>query len=246
MRIRFISVLLAVVAATPLGAQARPKGADLYDKYLEAAGGKAAMQKVTARQVWGHFEVPSQGMTGPIEILSATPTRLLTKIEIPGFGTMRSGFDGETGWVLNAAMGPMILDGLALDQMKQQADMEGVVNPERYVTSRETTSEAEHGGKACWVVTVKTKRNESYTECYEKTTGLLAATIRKQATPMGEMEGTTVYSDYKPFGGILMSTLVRASTMGIEQVIRIDSVSMKPIPDSVFALPKEIKALKKP
>lgn len=246
MRIRFVSVVLAFVAATPLGAQTRPNGADLYDKYLEAAGGKAAMQKITARRVWAHFEVPSQGMTGPIEIASTTPTRMLTKLEIPGFGSTLTGFDGETGWVLNSAMGPMILDGLALDQMKQQADMEAVLYPERYVTSRETTGEAEHGGKPCWVVTVKTKWNESYTECYDKTSGLLSATIRKQATPMGEMEGTTVYSDYKPFGGILMSTVVRASTMGIEQVIRIDSVSMKPIPDSVFALPKEIKALKKP
>lgn len=245
MKIQFVSATLAFVAATTLGAQARPNGAALYDRYVEAAGGKAAMQKVTARHVWGHFEVPSQGMTGPIEILSASPVKMLMKIEIPGFGSSLSGFDGVTGWVLNAAMGPMILDGLALDQMKQQADMEGVLHPERYVLSRETTGEAEHGGTPCWVVTVKTKWGESYTECYDKASGLLSATIRKQATPMGEMEGTTVYTDYKPFGGILMSSVVRASTMGIEQVIRIDSVSMKPIPDSVFALPKEIKALKK-
>lgn len=243
---RVLALLLPLVAVPRLAAQVRPTGTQLYERYLEATGGRAAMQQVTDRHVWGRFEVPSQGMTGPIEILSSIPNKLLTRIEIPGFGSSRSGYDGETGWVVNAAMGPMVLDGLALDQLKQQSDMEGLLEPERYVTSRETTGEAEHGGKPCWVVTVKTKWNESYTECYDKESGLLSATIRKQATPMGELEGTTVYGEYKKLGGTLMATVMRASTMGIEQVIRIDSVSTKPIPDSVFALPKEIKALKKP
>jgi hypothetical protein len=143
-------------------------------------------------------------------------------------------------------MGPMLLEGIALDQMKQQADMTAVLDPSKYVTLRETTGEAEHGGAPCWVVTVTTKWTETYTECYDKATGLLSATIRKQATPMGELEATTVYSDYKAFDGVKLSTTIRVSTMGIEQVIRIDSMSTKPIPDSVFELPKEIKALKKP
>jgi len=246
MNSRFLALSVTVLATPGLAAQARPTGTQLYDRYIEASGGRAAMQGMTSRHVWGRFEVPSQGMGGPIEIFSAAPSRLLTKIEIPGFGSSASGFDGEVGWVLNAAMGPMLLDGLALDQMKQQADMEGVLHPDRYVTSRETTGEAEHGGKPCWVVTVKTRWNESYTECYDKETGLLSATIRKQATPMGELEGTTLYGEYKKLGGMLMSTVMHASTMGIEQVVHIDSVSTRPIPDSVFALPKEIRALKKP
>jgi hypothetical protein len=240
-------LFLTTLAVGPtLAAQGRPSGTELYERYIEASGGKAAMQKATSRHVWGRFEVPAQGMGGPVEILTATPMKMLTKIEIPGMGSTTSGLNGETGWVLNPAMGPMLLDGIALDQMKQQADMTGVLDPSRYVKSRQTTGEAEHGGMPCWVVTVTTNWNESYSECYDKATGLLAATTRKQVTPMGELEATTVYADYKVFDGVKMSTTIRASTMGIEQVIHIDSMSTKAIPDSVFELPKEIKALKKP
>jgi len=239
-------VTLALAAAPALAAQARPTGAQLYDKYIEATGGKAAMQKATSRHVWGRFEVPAQGMSGPIEILTSAPMKMLTKIEIPGMGSTTTGLDGETGWVLNPAIGPMLVEGIALDQMKQQADMQAVLDPSKYIASRETTGEAEHAGAACWVVTVTTRWKETYTECYDKTTGLLSATTRKQVTPMGELEATTVYSDYKSFDGVKLSTTIRASTMGIEQVIRVDSMSTKPIPDSVFELPKEIKALKKP
>lgn len=244
--IRPTMVLALLAAAVPAYAQ-RPAGAELYERYLEALGGKAAIRKVTARHVWGRFEVPAQGMTGPMEVLTAAPARMLTRSEIPGFGASQSGFDGETGWMLNAAMGPMLIDGVALQQLRQQSDMEAVTQPERYVKSRETTGEAEYGGKPCWVVTVTTTWGEKYSECYDKGSRLLSATVRKQNTPMGEIEATTIYADYKPFGGpVLMSSLVRSSAMGIEQVIRIDSVSTKPIPDSAFALPKEVKALKKP
>jgi hypothetical protein len=239
--------LVAMLAIAPsLSAQAKPSGDELYNKYVEAAGGKAAMQKVTSRHVWGTFEVPAQGMSGPIEILTANPMKMITKIEIPGMGSVTSGLNGETGWIVNPAMGPMLVDGIALDQMKQQADMQALLDPAKYVTSRATSGEANHGGSPCWLVTVTTKWKETYTECYDKATGLLSATIRKQSTPMGDLEATTVYSDYKAFDGVKMASVIRASTMGIEQIIRIDSMSTKPIPDSAFELPSEIKALKKP
>ena len=246
MKTRYLTLVATLATASALTAQARPSGDELYNKYIEAAGGKAAMQKITSRHVWGHFEVPAQGITGPIEILSGSPMKMLTRIEIPGMGSTSTGLNGETGWMMNPAMGPMLIDGMALDQMKQQADMEALANPAKYVTSRETTGEANHGGSPCWVVTVTTKWKETYTECYDKATGLLSATIRKQSTPMGELEGTTIYGGYKVFDGVKMSTVITASTMGIEQVVRIDSMSTKPIPDSVFELPSEIKALKKP
>ena len=246
MKTRCMTLVAMLSIAPSLAAQAKPSGDELYNRYVEATGGKAAMQKITSRHVWGHFEVPAQGMSGPIEILSASPMKMLTKAEVPGMGSTTSGLNGETGWMLNPAMGPMLVEGTALDQMKQQADMEAMLNPSKYVASRETTGEANHGGSPCWVVTVTTKWKENYTECYDKATGLLSATIRKQSTPMGDLEATTVYAAYKAFDGLKMSTVITASTMGIEQVIRIDSVSTRPIPDSVFELPSEIKALKKP
>lgn len=234
-----------LAGATTATAQARPSGAELHAKYVAAVGGRGAMEKQTARRMWGRFEVPSQGLSGPLEVAAAAPARMFTRAEIPGFGEQLSGYDGETAWSINPAMGPMLIDGRALDQLKQQADFHSDLHPEKYITSRETTGEAEHGGKPCWVVAVKTVWNENYTECYDKTTGLLAAAIRKQVTPMGELESTTLFQEYKAFDGLMMPTLIRASTMGIEQVIRVDSVSTKPIPDSVFALPAAVKALKK-
>lgn len=246
MKTRFLFLTATLALASTLAAQGRPSGDELYARYVEATGGKAALQKVTHRHIWGRFDVPAQGVSGPIEILTAAPMLMLTKIEIPGMGSTSSGYDGQVGWVLNPAMGPMLLEGKALDQLKQQADVMAMLEPGKYVASRQTTGEAQHDGKACWVVTVTTKWDEKYTECYDKESGLLSATTRTQVTPMGDLETTTEFSDYKAFDGIKMATTTRANAMGFEQVIKIDSMSTKPIPASVFEAPAQVKALKKP
>ncbi len=243
---RFLLAFGTLAAAVPsLPAQDRPAASELYAKYLQAIGGRETLLRHDFRHLWGRFEVPAQGITGPLEIMAAAPALMLTRFEIPGMGSVTSGYDGEVAWVINPAMGPMLLDGGALNQMKQQADFHATVNPEKFVTSRETTGEAEFDGKPCWAVSVKTTWQETYTECYDKATSLLIGMRRTQSTPMGELEASTTIGDYKTWDGMKMATAIRVSTMGIEQVIRFDSVSHKPFSTAVFALPPEIKALKK-
>lgn len=243
-RVPFTVTALLALGAGPLTAQ-QPTGAELHSRFIEAIGGKASLQKVTSRRLWGKFEVAAQGMTGPLEIATAAPSKLLVRTEIPGLGVSLSGYDGEVAWTMNPAMGPQLLEGMALEQLKQQADIHAELHPEKYIASRTTTGEAEYDGKQCWNVTVKTHTGETYTECYNKDNGLLLASVRKTASPMGEMEATTIFVEYKAFNGVKIPAVVKASAMGFTQVVTVDSVSTKPIPDSVFALPPEVKALKK-
>ena len=44
------------------------------------------------------------------------------------------------------------------------------------------------------------------TEYYDVKTGLLVKVAMVVSSPQGEMETSTVYSDYKPFDGVLIAT----------------------------------------
>jgi hypothetical protein len=230
---------------TTLPAQGTPTAAQIHDRFVKALGGRAAIEAQTARHTWGAIEIPSQGMKGTLEVWAAAPDKMHTRIEIPGFGLSQTGFDGETAYTSNPAMGAQILDGRALDQLRQQVDMHGVLHPERYVTSAEFAGEADFEGKRCYKVTVTTTWEEEYTEYYDIETGLLYGMARSQESPMGAIEATTVLENYERHGGIMTPMLIRIQAMGMEQVVRSDSISVAPIPDSIFALPAEIKALKK-
>jgi len=217
----------------------------VYDRFVEATGGRAALERYSSAHAVGTLSVPAQGIEGDLEVFSAAPNRFLLHVDIPGFGAVRSGYDGTVGWSINPAMGPMVLDGNQLAQMRQQADFLGPLNMEAYVDSAEVVGEEQFEGKACQKVRLVTNWGEQYFEFYDVATGLAVGNIRSQESPMGAMETTTVLSDYKDFGGILTPWRIVQRVMGMEQIMTITAIDYDAVDPAVFALPDEIKALVK-
>src|SRR5215208_2779319 len=75
-------------------AGAMPTADQILDKYVQALGGKAAIEKVNSRVSKGNFEIPAMGAGGPIEMYAKAPNKNLVIINIPGFGTIQQGFNG--------------------------------------------------------------------------------------------------------------------------------------------------------
>jgi len=215
----------------------------VYERVVEALGGRAALEQYTSAHAYGEFSLPAQGIQGDVEIFTAVPNLFLVQVDIPGIGTVRTGYDGEVGWTVNPATGPMIMEGNQLDQMRQQADFLGPLNVEAYVDSASVVEETEFGGKMCQKVRVVTKWGEEYFEFYDVATGLPAGSIRTQESPMGGIETTSVLSDYKDFGGILGASRTVQSMMGMDQIITVNTVEYDTVDSTVFELPSEIKAM---
>lgn len=240
------AVLPLAALAAPLGAQDSgplPAAAEVMARHVEAIGGSAAVQAHSSSHFRGKIEVPAQGIVGSLEIIGAEPDKLLLRIEITGIGTILSGYDGETAWSVHPAMGPMVLDGRMLEQMKQQADYYQVLHAERQFSARETVGRADFGGRSCYKVKLTTTWGEEYHQFYDASTGLLAGSVRSQATPMGDIETTTVVSDYKPMGGVLIGTKIVQQVMGVEQVMTLTSATFDAVDPAAFALPGAIETL---
>jgi hypothetical protein len=219
------------------------EAAAVYERMVEAVGGREALEQYTSTHALGEFSLPAQGIQGNLEIFTAAPHFFLVEVDIPGVGTVRSGYNGEVGWTINPATGPMIMEGNQLNQMRQQADFAGPLNIEAYVDSASVVEEAEFGGKMCQKVRLVTNWGEEYFEFYDVETGLQVGTIRTQESPMGAIEATTVVSDYQHFGGILAPTRTVQSMMGMEQIISVTTVEYDTVDPAVFELPDDIKAM---
>ena len=172
--------------------------------------------------------------------------RLLSLAEMPGVGTIRSGFDGEVGWTINPALGPQLLDGNQLQQARQSADPLAVLHPDRYVASMQTVEETDFGGARCYRVRVTTPWGETYDELFNKETGLPQGSVRRQASPQGDVEITAQIAEYRTVAGVRLPREIRAEMMGMQIINRVDSTEIRAIPDSVFALPPEVRALRPP
>ena len=240
-----LALLPALAHAQAPAATALPTPQAIVARFVEASGGRAAFEQLRPRWERGRIEIPAQGMSIAYETFSSG-NRIVTLSEMPGLGTIRSGFDGEVGWAINPATGPQLMDGNQLLQARQGADPLAILHPERYVASMQTVEETDFGGARCYRVRVTTPWGESYDEFFDTTTGLQAGTTRRQVTPQGEIEVTAQIAEYRQVGGVRLPKVTRASMMGMQIVSTVDTSEVRAIPDSVFALPPEIRALRGP
>ncbi|UCD23972.1 MAG: hypothetical protein JSW51_13230 [Gemmatimonadota bacterium] len=235
---------IVITAPSVVSAQtALPTGEEIRERYVEALGGRAVLQAPKSSLARGTFDAPAQGLSGEMEIHSAAPNKMYSTMTVPGVGQIRTGFNGEVGWSANPVIGPMILEGAQLEQLKQQADFYAVLHPETHVVSFEPVGQKEFEGKTCYEVKVTTKWDEEYTEFYDIDTGLLAGSVRSQESPMGPIEATNVVVEYQDFGGIMVPVKAVQRAMGIESVVTITSVEYDVVDEAVFELPADIKAL---
>ena len=80
-------------------------------------------------------------------------------------------------------------------------------------------------------------------EFYDVETGLKAGSTNTRETPMGTITATTIETDYKKFGNMLVPTTIKQSGMGVEQVMTITAVDFDAVDAKVFDPPAQIKAL---
>lgn len=238
-------VLLAFPVAAPAQAADLPDGRDVIKRFIEAIGGEAAVLKQTTRHATGMLEVPAQGVMGDLELYAKAPNQMTVTVDIPSVALVRSGYDGTVGWTLNPMQGPIVLEGLPLQQMRQSADFYSMLYPDRLFASFETIGEEEFEGEPCYRVKVTTAWGEEYFDFFSRETGLVVGSVRTRATGMGDQEATAIVSDWKEVNGVLVPHKSVQRVMGMEQIMTFSTFENAEVPDSVFALPAEIQALTK-
>lgn len=248
-RMSSLVAMLLLTLAAPLQAQEAAAKADLpsassiIDRFVEAIGGEQAVRNQGARQGRGTLTIASQGISGAVEAFSAPPNRSLMRIDLAGIGVVRTGYDGNVGWVIHPALGPIVMDGRMLEQMQQQSDMLSALHPEKYIASAETLERTEFAGRSCYKVKITTRSGEEYVEFFDVETGLLTGSIRSQASPMGEIETTSILGDYRAVGDVLVPMKLTQRLLGMEQVFEMTELAPAELDDAVFELPPEIQAL---
>jgi hypothetical protein len=240
--------------STTSTAQAQPTTSSLpaaraiIDRYVAAIGGRDAVLRHTTIRYIGNFEMPAAGMKGDLSVVQAAPNKMAMMMTLPGMGQMSTGFDGTTGWAINPMQGPRVLDGKELEQLREDAGPSAMLRSADRVRSAETIELTSMGGQACYKVKITYNSGRESFDCYSPETGLLVGMTQKQESPMGSVEVTSLFSDWKDFGGMKTATRVRQQMMGQEQVLTIDRVEYdRPEDAKAVEVPEQVKPLvKKP
>lgn len=242
--IRLSTLVLFLAAAASVSAQqpgVTPEARAIVERHIAALGPDDP--SVTSMRAAGTLSMPAQGISGTVEIVAARPNKTLLKAQIPGIGSIESGFDGERGWSVDPIMGPALLDGVALEQAKFDAAFDGPFHDLTRFTSLAAAGTETFDGREVHRVNAVNARGDTSIEYFDVATGLHAGSVSTRETPMGAIEVTSIIRDYRPEGRALQAHQLVQRMMGVEQIITLETYEYNVATAGTFAMPPAVKAL---
>jgi len=241
-----MSVLIAGSAAFAQESMLKPESPlpslptvdQILDKYVAAVGGREAIEKITSREVRGTYEISAVGLIGAMTMLQKAPDKTLSELDIPGFGTVKSGFDGNILWSQNPAAGVVEASGGELAAAKREAEFYQELKFRDMFKKLLVTGRRQTNGKDAYTVEATPEEGKAETYFFDADTGLLVRhdteRDRGQAAAMSE----SYYEDYRDIDGVKVPHTIRIVNPGMTIVMKFSEViNNVDIDDSKFAKP---------
>ncbi len=200
-----------------------PSAEAVYEKYLDAMGGREALNRVSSSLHKGNLEAGP--MVAPIVIKRQRPGNIAVSIELPQFGTMMQGSNGEVAWDVSPMTGTRLLEGEEKAEMLRKADFEEELNPQKYYELMNVLGKEDVNDKPAYVVEFTTKSGKTEKRFFDEATGLVVKTETKQKAPMvGELIVSQFPSDYREVDGVKVPFQTEIKNKMQSSVLKFDEV----------------------
>ncbi len=226
----------AVTGENDAAQDSTPELSSVIERYIEALGGREAIEKLETRRCSGWLVTDLPSNTPPVleklemETYSALPDKWLL-VGRDSSGTLKNGFDGEAGWDQN-------LDTVKPDPRMERGKLAFIINPhgplriEDYFHDMKVTGTAEWDGRRCYAVESDRKAS-SYTLYFDAETGLLR-----------QIGYHWFLRDYREVDGIMFPFEIEVSRKGGSTTYYFEEVEQNvPIDSGLFAMPDITEAL---
>lgn len=239
----FAAVLCAVLFAA--AAQKPPEAAAIIEKYIEATGGRAAVEKLQTQVLTGTIEIVGKNVSGVATVYRAAPNKALSIVEFSGLGKVEEGTDGEVAWSRSAGAGARLKEGSEKAFSLRGAIFHGDLNWRDHYVAEEKVEVETVEGRACYKVVLAPKDgSDPIVRYYDRDSGFLVKIVMSMKSPQGEVTIESLPSDYRQVGELLIPHKVVQRVMGNEIVTTFTRIENNPeIPAERFALPEDVKAL---
>jgi zinc protease len=196
----------------------------ILDKFVESSGGKAALEKVTSRQVKGTFEIPSMGASGTVEIYAKAPNKSYTVIDVPGFGTIQQGYDGTVAWEDNPMTGQRDLTGAELAARKRDVDFYRELHLKEIYPQMVVKGQEKVGERQAYLVEGTPPEGKPEKMFFDVENGLLIRMDAERESPQGTALVETYLEDYRDVDGVKVPFTMRQVNPMFSMTIKFSEV----------------------
>jgi photosynthetic reaction center cytochrome c subunit len=215
---------------------ALPGVEQILERYVQASGGRQAVERVTSR-VWKGSRVGADGVLVPEEVYAKAPNKLLTITSYPNM-VFRTGYDGARGWALSN-QGARDIPPEMLAQLRREAEFYKETRLKEIYSKLSVVGRETVGGREAYVVEAAPADGGSPEKLFfDVETGLLVRKYTEVKTVLGQFPTQTDYEDYREVDGVRLPFNIRWSIPGRTWGRKITEVRQNvPLDDAQFNPP---------
>jgi hypothetical protein len=209
-------------AALPLLPQAPPEGGpaglkpevalptvdQVLDKYIQALGGRGALEKVKTRVMKGS-QAGFDGTTLPLEIYREAPNKFLSSMTRPQ-GLVMQGYNGTVGWLKNPR-GQRELSGEDLAAVKRRAEFHENLKLRELYPDLKITAREKAGDREAFVLESEAGKTEINRLFFDAQTGLLLRRQTISKNILAPIPDQVDFEDYRDVDGVKLPFTIRQS-----------------------------------
>ncbi len=229
---------IPALAQTPAKPEPLPSADQIIEKYIQALGGKAAIEKITSRVVKGTIDIPVAGASGTVEVYVKAPGKSSSLASLSGLGEFRQGCDGKTAWSSDPFQGMRDLSGIELAAAKRESDLHDDLKLKQTFSKMTVTGKEKVGDREAYVIDAVPVEGNPEKLFFDAQTGLLLRRDLEIESPQGKVPSENYLEDYKEVDGVKIPHKTRQVTSAYELTIKILEIKHNvPIDDAKFNKP---------
>ncbi len=210
----------------------------ILDKLVEGSGGKAALEKITSRQVKGTFDLPAMGASGTWTSYAKAPNKTAMVLDIPGFGVIQQAYDGKIAWENNPMVGMRDLSGNELAARKRDAEFHRDLKMKELYPKMTVKSKLKVKDRDAYLVEAVPVEGPPEKMYFDAENGLLLRVDAERESPQGTAQVEVYFENYKEVDGVKIPFGIRQVMPGMEILIKFDEVKNNvEIEDAKFVKP---------
>jgi|GEM_PF-981355 len=226
-----------------IGANGFPTPRALFARYVNALGGETALRSHTSRRQVGTFFFADFGISGQAEVLQAEPNLMLQVIDLSGFGTFNTGYNGQVGWTMDPTSGNVVLQDAMLNDLLSQAEFYLPLTYASIYPQQETVGTAEVNGQVMYQMTLIDRLGKEAQAYFSVETGLLARIDTLFNGVAGPARSITDFLEYREFDGVRVPMHLNLNQAGQEFQLQFETVTFDNARPEEFATPAAIEEL---
>jgi hypothetical protein len=226
--------------AAPQGASA-PSVDQILDHYVQAVGGKDALEKVTSRAMKGTLENSDDGTTSPAEVFTKAPDKYLAVVNLGDGGQMLEAWNGAAGWGKDPDSGLHDTGKAEQAAAKRDYDFYREVRLKELFPKMALSGKTKVDDRDAYLIDATSPDGATEKLYFDVESGLL---VRRDFERVNIDDGIVLYEvdydDYKDVEGLKLPATVRRKTPDYTLTYRFTEIKQNvPVEDARFNKPEK-------